>query len=164
MNRRNFIGGLSAFSAAALVFHVQTTDQQVAEIEMKVDSLDERVTTLETQVAELRAGSTPSPDTVSIATVEGQTVSGVGVSVSDKFPLQEGRYRVNATLEPTSEFTGFSVLVHSPSGTSELLFNELIDGAGLWEGSAVYQATESGDYFAEVSNTDSPWTLVFEPF
>lgn len=164
MDRRGFIGGLTALTAGAFVFYVQPTEQQVTDLEKEVDALDGRLTALETRVAELGTGSQPTPDADASAQGEGQTVSGLGTTVSDMFPLQQGRYRVNATLELTSSFSGLIAFIHGPSGASELLFNELIDNAGPWQGSSLFQATETGEHFVSVENTTDSWTFVFEPF
>lgn len=94
------------------------------------------------------------------------TVSGFGTTVTDKFSLAAGRYRVTATVEIATAygFDGFAVFFYPAKGTEELLFNELIDVPGTWTGSAVLDNPRSGEVFVAAENTESAWTLVFEPF
>ncbi len=156
MNRRSFIGGLTTFSVGALALGMQSVEERVDDLERRVNDLDQRVAALESPSGE----SQPSTDQAKEGT---QSVSGQGVAVSDPVGLQAGRYRVNATVDVTSGFDGFAVTMHAPNGDTELLFNELIDQSGTWEGSSIYQATVGGDHFFQVENTSSAWTLTIAP-
>ena len=91
------------------------------------------------------------------------TVEGSGQTVSEKFELAEGTYRVHATVE-VSGFDGFAAYIHEPGGGEDLLFNEIIESGGTWEGAAVYEARRSGMYYVEATNTSSDWTMAFEPY
>lgn len=169
MNRRSLIGGLSATTAGAFLFYVQSTDEQIITLEEDVQVLDERVSALETQVADKAEPPNRGPqkpgrgDSSSIDVV---TVEGVGTTVSDKFTLKAGQYRVNATIpDPAADFVSLTLYVHDPTGSDELVFNEFAEhGEGPWEGSSIYSAAEDGEYFVSVENTTAAWTVVFEPF
>ena len=94
------------------------------------------------------------------------TVSGVGTAVSEKFTLPEGRYRVSATLEVATQFgfDGLIIYFYDANGGESLLFNEIIQQNGTWTGSTVLTNPESGEVFVSSENTESAWTLEFEPF
>lgn len=105
--------------------------------------------------------------TADSATVEPAwvTVEGVGLTATDKFSLDEGRYRLHATVDAKAQVSGFIAHIYDPSGGDELIFNELIqDGPKEWVGEAIYTAPSTGDYFIEVSNTSESWSIAFEPF
>ncbi len=86
----------------------------------------------------------------------------MGTTVSDKFQLKSGQYKVNATLDVTTGVSGFIVMTYDPSGTENLTFNQLIQAAGMWTGSAVFKAGQDGEYYVSVQNTTDAWTLEFE--
>jgi hypothetical protein len=182
MSARNVLVGFAGLLLIAMVA-VQwsgpsvdaqdTTEDRVSALETQVADLDNRVSNhgkeierLEDKVATLEAGSQPSEpgdsDSPSEPAGDGATVSGVGVMVSDKFSLAPGRYKVSATLEVAS-FDGFIVTLIGDNGDEEFLFNEKIDTPGTWTGSTTVEV-RGGEYAVQVENTGSPWTLVFEPF
>lgn len=170
MNRRGFVGGMSAAAASLLLYYVQPAEERIDTLEGEVQALDERVSALETQVADggvplstPEASRTTGQDKSSSA--DEITVEGVGTTVSDKFQLSKGQYRVNATLQGLGDFASLTLYVHDPSRNEELVFNEFSEHAGgPWEGSAFYEAPEDGEYFVSVENTDAEWSIIFEPF
>lgn len=175
MNRRGFLGGVSAAAAGAILFYVQPAEQQIATLEGDVEALDDRVSALETAVAEADAAglAAPGADRVdgteqegALAPGNGATVEGVGTTVSDRFTLGAGQYRVNTIVQDTgSGYASLILEVYDPSGNAELVFNEFGEhGGGPWEGSSIYQAPEDGEYFVAVQNTDATWSIEFEPF
>lgn len=91
------------------------------------------------------------------------TVSGTGTTVSEKFNLAAGRYKVTVTLQ-VGDFSGFICHLYGPGNFDDYLFNELIDTPGTWTGSPVVQIPTSGEFFVEVSNTDAAWQLTFTEF
>jgi hypothetical protein len=165
MNRRVFLGAFSVVGAAGFVAYAQPTEEQISDLETQVDELDQRVSALETQVAEGGGsdGKLPddSGDSGSNSSADASSLEGAGNSVTDKFQLNAGNYRVQATVEVDGDFDGFSVGVYDPSDNWDLLFNELIDTSGTAEFEAVYEAPDDGEYYVEVSNTNSAWTLSF---
>ncbi len=165
MNRRQFVGGASILSAGGFLLYAQTSEEKIADLEQVTSQLDARVGALETQVAALSGTDGAGGEATGPAGPDGPaTVSGNGVMVSEKFALEPGRYRVNATLEIAEQIAGFIVMMYGPSGYEEYLFNELIQTSGTWEGSTVVNVPVSGEYFVEVSNTTAAWTLTFESF
>lgn len=166
MNRRGFLTGISAFGAGAFLFYVQPAEEQIADLQEDVHALGERVSVLESQVNELFDGDADDAETISDTSVAtgDVTVNGAGTHVSEKFGLAAGQYRVNAFVDVVGDFDGFAVFVYDSSGSSELLFNELIDQSGLWEGSAIYQAVQGGEHYVAAENTTSAWTLTFEQY
>jgi hypothetical protein len=169
MNRRSFFGGASALGVGAIVtYALQPTQDDIDNLEATVEDLDSRVSALETQAAGEPSSAKSSDDADSSDDApqsegEWQTVEGVGQTVSEKFHLDSGTYRVHASADVAS-FDGFSVFIYPPAGGQDLLFNEIIGTPGEWAGETVYKAGESGEYYVEVSNTSSAWTLQFEPY
>jgi uncharacterized protein (DUF2141 family) len=165
MNRRVFLGAFSVVGAAGFVAYAQPTEEQINDLESQVDELDQRVSALETQVAEGDESDAESSDdgddSGSESSVDASSLEGAGNSVSDKFQLNAGNYRVQATVDVDGDFDGFSVGVYDPSDNWDLLFNEIIESSGTAEFEAVYEAPEDGQYYVEVSNTNSAWTLSF---
>ena len=150
-----------------------TTEDRVSALETQVADLDARVSNhgreiqrLEDKVATLEVGSQPSEpadsESEQAPTGEGATISGVGVMVSDKFSLAPGRYKVSATVE-VADFDGFIVRLIGNNGEEEFLFNELIETPGTWTGSTTVEVN-GGEYAVQVENTSGAWTLVFEEF
>lgn len=168
MNRRRFLGGISALSVASLGLYFQTAEERINELETDVEELDNRVSALETQVADSSQGLLPpASDSATSASGEapGMTmVEGAGTAVSEKFVLTPQRYRVDATITGITNATGFIVYLQGPSGSEDLLFNEFIQNAGTWEGAVTVTVTEGGEYFVEVTNTTAAWRLEFSPF
>jgi hypothetical protein len=169
MNRRHFISGTSASlvtAAVSYVAFVQPGDEQIAALATQVADLDARVDALETQVAAIGGegvtgrAAEPTPDTGT----ENVVIEGVGTMVSDPFRLATGRYRVNVAVQANNGFASIIVEVFDPSGASELVVNQFGDSAGEWTGSVMYDAPTDGDYFISVSNTNTPWSVAFEPF
>ena len=135
---------------------VSILETQVADQAADISSLRKRVRALE-DAAKGTTGEEPDQPSGSAP-----TLSGTGETVSDKFTLQGGRYKVSATVD-VDDFDGFAVTVYGPGdGDQELLFNEIIDSSGPWTGSAVFDSQGGGTFYVEVSNTSSPWTLTFE--
>jgi hypothetical protein len=91
------------------------------------------------------------------------TISGARATVSEKFNLETGRYKVTATLQ-IGDFSGFICQLYGPGIFDDYLFNELIDTPGTWTGSTVIQIPVSGEFFVQVPNTDAAWQLTFEEF
>jgi hypothetical protein len=151
-------GGVAAYL-------LQPTDERIDSLEATVANLDERVTALE-EDSELVA-ATPDATAAAANVVGGDwlTVSGVGNTVTEKFNLEAGRYRVHAALNATGA-TGFITQFYGPSGDKDLVFNALISDAGEWTSEAIYEAQTPGAYFVEVSNVMGAvnWSLAFEPF
>lgn len=168
MNRRRFLAGTSALTVASLGLYMQTSEDRISDLEANVQKLDGRVSVLETQIANIpHDASLPAPESPTTEDEEAPaalTVEGVGTTVSDKFALEPERYRVDATITGISDFSGFIVYLLGPSGTEDLLFNEIIEGGGTWEGSVTTTVVEGGQYFVEVSNTDAAWQLTFSQF
>lgn len=161
MNRRVFLGGgLSAVSAAALGFYAQSIEDRVASLEGEVDRLGRRVDALESRTG----GSEPIAPIETPALAGVVTVEGVGTSLSEKFTLEPGRYRVDATVQVSKDIEGFIAVLRGPSNAEDLLFNELIQTGGPWTGSVTTEIGEAGEYFVEISNTTSPWSLTFALF
>jgi hypothetical protein len=153
MNRRGFVSGVSAsvFTAAAsYVAFIQPADEQLVELQVKVDDLDSRVDALEAQVEELGGGEPADTEPDSEAPAPAGEAA--------------GRYRVNATVAPSSGFFAIILEVFDPNGNSELVFNEFGETSAEWQGSSIYQAPSDGEYFLSVSNTTGAWTFEFEPF
>jgi len=96
------------------------------------------------------------------ASSETVTIEGNGSMVIDNIDLEAGRYKVTATVE-VAAFDGFAVWVYGRDGSEDLLFNDLIEEPGTWTSSQVLEVSGSGGVFLETTNTDSPWTLTFEP-
>ena len=167
MNRRVFVGAISAIGAAGFVAYAQPTEEQINDLEAEVAALDERVSALETQAASEGqnedGASTDPEESDSGASESGLAFEGGGETVTDKFELAAGNYRVLAIVDVAGDFDGFSVFVYDPSGNQDLLFNEIIESSGVAEFEAVYEAPDDGDYYAEVGNTGSAWTLEFSP-
>jgi hypothetical protein len=182
MSVRNVFIGFAGLLLIAMVT-VQWTGASVD----AQDTTEDRVSALETQVADLttsngkhgrdinrlkdrvsalEGGSQPSETGDSGSTDQpagdSATVSGFGVMVSDKFSLTQGRYKVTATVEAAG-FDGFIVHLYGPNGDEEYLFNELIENGGPWTASTIVEVA-GGEYAVGVENTGSPWTLVFEKF
>jgi hypothetical protein len=168
MNRRGFLGGMSAAAAAAVLFYVQPTEDQIATLQKDVEDLDERVSALETQVALATPASTNSDDPSQAGAVSGDepVVEGEGTTVSDKFALEAGQYRVHATVQDSgSGYASLILYIYDPDGNEENVFNEFGEhSGGPWEASSVYQAPGNGDYFVAVENTDAHWSIRFEAF
>lgn len=81
MNRRTFVSGVSATGVGAVLWAMQPTTEQLSELEQDVQELDQRVSALETQVAESADGA-PSPNAAEqVATTSAETVSVSGVGV-----------------------------------------------------------------------------------
>jgi len=166
MNRRGFLGGFAAAGFGGItLFALQPTADRIDDLEATVETLDERVSALEDD------SGASSPDDVEATRPSGSedsdwvTSEGVGLTATDKFELNAGRFRVHATVDAQSEFSGFIAHIYDPSGGEANLFNELIQNGPLnWEGETIYTAPSTGDYFIEVSNTDFAWSLAFEPF
>jgi hypothetical protein len=163
MNRRAFLGGLSAFSVAGFGLYAQSTEQRVDDLEAQVADLDRRVTALEAQGAgegidPIRTGEESTDGNASVS------LEGSGTSVTRKFTLTAQRYRVDAQLRLSEDFSGFAALLHGPSGSQDLLFNELIEGRGSWDGSTTVDVDEAGQYFVEVTNTTASWELKITAF
>lgn len=156
---------LSLSTAPALAPTVHALQTTVSQQATKIARLDTRVTALETRVA-LGSGGASSASTLVPTAAQGgsQTVSGTGTMVSDKFHLDQGRYKVSATLEVSDQVSGFIVQLNGPNGAQDSLFNELIQNPQTWTGSTVVTIATAGDYFVDVSNTTAPWTLTFAPY
>lgn len=132
------------------------------------DQTEQRLSTLETQVAVLeeRVDALESGGNASITTPgpasggEGGTlvVSGVGSIVTEEFQLDAGRYEV--TVDVASGCC-IALFIYGPSGSEELLFNEIFPGEGGTV-TDIYQVSEPGVYFIDSQNTDSDWTVTFE--
>lgn len=120
--------------------------------DVRLSALETRIAVIETQIA----GPATAP-TKAAATSDAITVSGVGVSTSEDFTLQAGRYQVTATWSGGDYFIGH---LWEPSGEGAYLFNEY---QASQTATVVYMARESGTYFMEVSNTDGPWEITFSP-
>jgi hypothetical protein len=145
------------------------------------DAIDERVSALETQVAQqadeigdlqdrvevLEGDSKGSTSTGRDAQTEKSgagnsiTISGNGDTVSDTFVLAPGNFKVSASVDVKGDFDGFAVWIYI-DGSKDLLFNELIDQNGTWTGSAILDAGAGGEAYFAVENTDSTWTLTVE--
>ena len=156
-------------SAGSLLLFVQAGEERINDLENTVEVLDQRVDALETQIARLPGadedlGASDRPSESPDASSAVAAATGTGTMVSEKFALEPGRYRVSATLENITQFSGFIVYLHDPSGYKDNLFNESIETSGTWEGSVVVAVSEDGEYFVDVSNTDESWTLEFEQF
>lgn len=164
-----FALGILAASITNPVDAQDTTDGRLSALETAVAGQGQEISDLRARVRALEEAGQPSNGEGNVAGsgTNGTrllTLSGEGSLVTDKFRLSQGRYKVSATVEVTAEFEGFAVMVYSPSkGFPDLLFNEVIEGAGTFTASAVFEAGEDGEYYVEVSNTQSPWNLVFEP-
>jgi hypothetical protein len=88
---------------------------------------------------------------------------GNGVDVTEEFPLEPGRYRVTASIQP-DDSSNFVVNLIGPGDFEELLFNEIPDAGTVWEGETSVRITEAGDYAVQVDIAPSgPWTVQFEP-
>lgn len=123
-----------------------------------ISSLKKRVKALE----QAKSGSSNASDAVAPSAAGNPvTLNGTGPTVTDKFSLKSGRYKITVTVD-VANFDGFSLYIYPPSGSKDLVLNELIDHAGLWKGSAVFEASSDGDYYAETQNTSSAWTVMIE--
>lgn len=169
LSRRSFLGGAGALGlGAAVTYALQPTQAEIDDLAATVEDLDSRVSVLETQAAsEPAAGDAANADTSgsnSAASGSGDwlTVEGVGQTVSEKFELAEGTYRVHASVQ-SGGTDAFSVQIYSESGDHDYLFIELIQQAGEWTGSIIYQAMTSDHYYLEVGSS-SPWSLQFESY
>jgi hypothetical protein len=163
------VTGSMAVSMTAPADAQDQTDDRLTALETTVAEQGEDISSLRNRVRALEDAASTTGNTSDDGDGDGGgvpaggvTVSGTGSFVSDTFQLAAGRYKVSATVEVT-DFDGFSVTVYAPDGDRDLLFNEIIDEGGTWTGSAVYDAPATGEYFVEVSNTTSSWSLVFEP-
>lgn len=146
-------------SLAPTVWALQTVVSQQA---TQISQLDTRVTALETRMAKGES-SGAAPTAVPTEAKSGQTASGTGTMVSEKFHLKPGRYKVSAVLK-VADFSGFIVNLNGPDGVQVPLFNELIQGPKTWTGSTVITIDTAGDYFVDVTNTTGSWKLTFEPY
>jgi hypothetical protein len=164
-----FAFGVIAASVTSPVDAQDTTDDRLSALETAVANQGDELSSLRARVQALEDAAQPSNgegDSGGTGANEAGTVtlSGSGSLVTDKFRLAAGRYKVTATVEVTSEFEGFAVSVYAPAEEfPDLLFNEVIEGAQTFTSSAVYEASEDGEYYVEVGNTQSAWSLVFEP-
>lgn len=137
------------------------TDERLTALETQVADVTERVDWIEARVMvtyrdEAEADEPPASHPSSSGGVQW---SGSGIAVSDAFRLSPGRYRASATVT-TIEFAGFACVLYGPDDYWELVFNEVIDGAGTWTGESVIEVDAAGEYYLEVSNTTADWSLV----
>jgi hypothetical protein len=163
----------TVFAALSLPADAQDTtagrlsavETEVADKATQVAGLHKRVKRLEQVVLTPQATTNGGSAANSQPRTNGElpAISGTGTTVSEKFNLGAGRYKVTATLQ-VSDFSGFICELYGPGDFDENLFNELIDTPGTWTGSTVVQIPASGEFFVQVSNTDASWQLTFEAF
>ena len=167
------LGGASAqgnasASPEATIAAYQT---QVAELNGKVDTQatsiakrDTKIDTQRTQIAGYKATVATLETQVPPTAPAGTPLTGIGTTVSDKFTLQAGRYKVTATIE-VAQVDGFILVLYgpNPSDRGTHVLNEITDQPGTWTISAIFTAPQSGAYFAEVSNVRDSWTVTFTP-
>jgi hypothetical protein len=113
---------------------LDSPETQVADQADEITSLKRRVKALETAGKD---DKTEESGALAGANGDANTISGSGIGVTDEFILSVGRYKVTAVVE-AADFDGFSVFIYPPEGSEDLLFNEIIEDAGTWTGSAVY--------------------------
>lgn len=127
--------------------------------EDRLSALETRVADLETRLSVLEGDAVPTAQP-SPGSGEGTVVlSGVGSVVTEDFWLDAGRYEVTVTYE-----SGCCIIVrpYGPSGgEGRSIFNEISSNVG-GQAATIYQASDSGNYFLEVSNNNGPWTLTFK--
>ncbi|MGH2549491.1 MAG: hypothetical protein ACRDHN_08880 [Thermomicrobiales bacterium] len=143
---------------AALETRVDEQGDVISALRRRVRDLEEQANSKETGDSSDDSGSSGSDAS------SGTTLSGTGSSVTDSIQLAAGNYRVTATVDAQTSFggDGFAVWVYIGSD-KDLLFNELLDENGPWEGSQVLEVSSSGSVYFEISNTESAWTLTIEP-
>lgn len=92
------------------------------------------------------------------------TLKGTGSTVSSSIRLDAGRYKVTAKVN-VNGVDGFAVWIYGPGDSKDLLFNEVIEqsGTGTWSSSQVFEAGDGGSFYVETTNTESSWTLTFDP-
>jgi hypothetical protein len=139
---------------------VTALETSVADQQDEISGLRKRVKRLEAVVLTPQTGSDEGPPPqAGDGTVE---LSGTGIGVTEGFALSPGRYRVKATVQ-TAGFTGFALILYGSDDFEDLVFNEIVEEPGTWEGQAVVEIETAGEYFAEIQNTEATWTIVFEP-
>ncbi len=86
-------------------------------------------------------------------------ISGSGSIVTQDFALEAGRYQVTLNLA-----TGccIQLYIYGPSGSEELLFNQIFSGAGGGTVADIYQVSEPGTYFLNSQLAEGEWTVTFE--
>jgi hypothetical protein len=172
MNRRNLLGGTAALGAGALLSYVLApTSERLDNLEGTVASLSTRVAVLEdASVTSSDNSSAPAPTKAAGKSPNSSpsdwlTLSGMGLTATDKFHLDAGTYRVHATIDVQADFSGFILEIYTPAGGDDHVINELTqDGPLEWKLQAIYDAPSSREYYAQISNVDSSWTIAFEPF
>lgn len=162
------IEALEAFAAAETDIQRALFDSDAEALTRATDSMEEATELFELALAGFEGSLTgfaeglSQTETPSVSSSPAPVISGVGTMVSEPFHLSPGRYRVGATVEAT-DFTGFICDLHAPDGSSSTLFNELIESPQAWTGAVVHSIGAGGEFFVAVSNTDSAWSVAFEP-
>jgi hypothetical protein len=140
---------------------IDAQSTQIVELEGTNEAYKDKINAQRTQIAELK---NPQP-TAAPEQPDVTTITGVGPTVTDFFPLQHGQYRVTATIEVYGGFDGFILQMYGENGDlgyDGYVLNEITDQSGTWTVSAVFTADQDGNYYAEISNTESAWTVTFE--
>ncbi len=144
------------------------TEDRIAALETQVADHSREIKRLEDQVGALRRGAPESEDKPTSTAADApagdtETVSGSGITVSEPFTLESGRYKVTATVEAPDNITGFTCYLLGPKNFDELLFNQVIQQVGTWTASTVVTIGEGGEFFLQVENTDASWQVQFAP-
>ena len=138
----------------------------------RIDALETRIANQGAALIELEdrlenlEGSAPKSsgqDGTNRTASESLTIEGSGTTVTDKFTLSPGNYKVTAELDVTAGFSGFIMTIYGSDDQQETVLNELIQVNGPWSIEAVFEAGAGGEFYVEVSNTDEDWTVTFEP-
>ncbi len=133
-------------------------ETQVAEQTGDINSLWKHVRVLETAVA----GSGTAEETTETAdqsdTAGSFVVEGTGAVVTDNYRIEAGRYQVQLQVD-----SGCCIIVdvYGEHGDSDMIAGEIFTGEG-GSASFIYEFS-GGEYFFEVSNTESHWSLTFVP-
>lgn len=159
-------GGAALLPSAALV---QSLDAPVPttleELAQRVVDLENRVADLETNAGLNTTGDAESVDEVEVSTEEESgvslSISGVGTTLSDPLYLEEGMYRVEATISVANGIGDvFNLEVAGSNDFDDWIFMEFAEGNGDFEYSSNWSAKRSEEYFFQVECMSS-WTVNF---
>lgn len=105
----------------------------------------------------------PLPVLTPAPTREIVKVTGTGSKNSKKFTLAGGDYAVVFSGKSTSTYGGNAILdlIGVDGGTTEYLFNEIVDGRGNWKYDSNVYSVGPGTFYMEVKSPSGSWSVVF---